>query len=377
MKSLKGFRNVAVLTALILSGSCLDYTVTTRVNRDGSIFREYEVRGDSTDIFKGTLRVPSGPEWKISHEYTFKDKGDTTSEKSQYLYRASRTFKNITELQKWLATDTSRKTIKPLTTLKKRFRWFYTYFDYAETYPMEFPFQNVTIDSFLTDKEQSLFRKDEKAVYSPVEHRLVWQEDAPKFTYSHADSLEIKKISDHCDRQLQKWMVASILNEYTGIMQANFKDDPAVISLSKKEKAIASALENFNFLSKDSASEMWLAHTADSVIASNRLEQLRQDHPEVFKPMEDKFRALDNLSYEDSYTQDLILPGRVYYTNSDEFGKAGMSWKLDDNYFFLKDYTIKASSRVANVWIMVLTAFIVVFLVTVLFIRKRTDRSST
>ena len=65
--SQKVFRNFAILLLFLMMGSCLDYTVTTKVNRDGSIFRQYRVRGDSAKIFKGSLMIPSGSEWKISH----------------------------------------------------------------------------------------------------------------------------------------------------------------------------------------------------------------------------------------------------------------------------------------------------------------------
>src|SRR5665647_1338836 len=91
----KGFRNLAIIVLLLLAGSCLDYTVTTRVNRDGSIFRQYRVRGDSAKIFDGSLMIPSGPEWKTSHRLEPKDKNDSLSEKSQYVYEASRTFASI------------------------------------------------------------------------------------------------------------------------------------------------------------------------------------------------------------------------------------------------------------------------------------------
>ncbi len=77
--SQKVFRNFAILMLLIFTGSCLDYTVTTTVNRDGSIFRQYRVRGDSAEIFNGSLMIPSGPEWKISRNWEPKNRNDSLS----------------------------------------------------------------------------------------------------------------------------------------------------------------------------------------------------------------------------------------------------------------------------------------------------------
>ncbi len=39
------FRNFAILMLLLFMGSCLDYTVTTTVNRDGSIIPPIQGKG--------------------------------------------------------------------------------------------------------------------------------------------------------------------------------------------------------------------------------------------------------------------------------------------------------------------------------------------
>jgi hypothetical protein len=48
-----------------------------------------------------------------------------------------------------------------------------------------------------------------------------------------------------------------------------------------------------------------------------------------------------------------------------------MEWKLEPMYFALKDYEMKALSRAANPWIMVLTGLIAVGLIGVLFTRRK------
>ena len=83
----KGFRNLAIMVLLLLAGSCLDYTVTTTVNRDGSVMRKYKVRGDSAEIFKGSLMIPSGPEWKSSHSWGPKNGKDSLSVKKPVCIR--------------------------------------------------------------------------------------------------------------------------------------------------------------------------------------------------------------------------------------------------------------------------------------------------
>ena len=367
------YRNMAVFTAVLLSGSCLDYTVTTSVNRDGSIHRMYEVRGDSTGVFGGSLLIPSGKDWKISHEYTYKDREDSLSEKSQYVYKASKTFSTAKELNDWITRDTSRFTIKPKVDLNRRFRWFFTYFDYTETYPMTFPFKNIPVDSFLTEMEQSMIMDDDRVVYSPKDKKLVWKKDATSFTYLHSDSLEMKRISDFCQKRLDQWMGASMVQEYLDILNSHFSEDTAVRMITRMTVSFRETMTwKFDVMSMDSISVGLLAVTADSLISSTRLQALCKAHPDVFGVFDLKFREIEKVVTLDSYRQNLSLPGTVYSTNAEDAGASGMTWTLDSDSFFMKDFEMKASSRVSNRWIIALTAILAVFLTfTVIFARKK------
>ena len=48
-----------------------------------------------------------------------------------------------------------------------------------------------------------------------------------------------------------------------------------------------------------------------------------------------------------------------------------MEWELEPMVFFMKDYEMKASSRAANPWIMVLSGLMVVGLIGVIFARRK------
>jgi hypothetical protein len=366
------YRNAVLVVVMLLSGSCLDYTVTTRVNRDGSVFRKYEVRGDSTEIFGGSLMIPSGPAWNVRHIHTYKEKGDTTSEKSQYAYISSRTFSNIGELNAWLDTDTFTMTIKTKVSLKKRFRWFYTYFDYCETYPMSFPFRNIPVGHFLDSLEQSVIMNDDRAVYSPAEHKLIWKEKAVDFHYKPSDSLEMKNISDRCEMKLQKWMVASMVKDYIDLLEANFEKEPEVNRISQNSEKLTETMNaQFRFMSNDSLSAQLLSFKADSLILSDRLEALYQSNPAIFRKFDRKISELGKLGNDDSYQHYLMLPGTIFLTDADITGREGMMWKIENMRFFMKDFRMSASSRAANPWIMVLTGMVAVMLIFILVVRRR------
>jgi hypothetical protein len=323
-------------------------------------------------VFDGSLLVPSGPDWNISHEYTYKERDDTLSEKSQYMYKASRTFSNVRELNDWISSDTSWQTIKPKVSLVRRFRWFYTYFDYKEIYPMSFPFKNLPVDSFLTEKEQSIIMDDDRVVYSPKDKELVWKKNAASFTYSPSDSLEMKRISDYCQKRLEQWMGASMVQEYLDILNSHFGGDSAAKMITRKAATFRETMTwKFDIMSMDSISVGLLAVTADSLISSTRLQALCKAHPDVFGVFDLKFREIEKVITTDSYRQYLSLPGTVYTTNAEDAGSSRITWTFDSDSFFMKDYLMRASSRVPNRWIMAMTALIAVILVLMLIFMKR------
>jgi hypothetical protein len=368
----KGLRNLAIFVLLLLAVSCLDYTVTTRVNRDGSIFRQYRVRGDSAKIFKGSLMIPSGSEWKISHSWVPKDEKDTLSGEKQYVYEATRTFGSMDELRDWLETDTSIGTIKPIVSLKKKFRWFYTYYEYSEVYPMTFPFQKIPVDSFLTEMEQSVIMDDDRTAYSPDNKKLIWKVKDATYHYTHSDSVEMNNIREYCEKKLVRWMNASIIEEYIDVLNKHFKNEAVVKDISlRKESWKDAADKKYDFKTSEFVSAAFLNTIGDSLTGSARLQELYSDHPEVFAEFDRKIRKAKDFGVEDSFKHSLSLPGKVYSTNSEKVNLSEMEWQLEPMFFALKDYEMKASSRAANPWIMVLSGLLAVGLIGVLFARRK------
>jgi hypothetical protein len=370
--SFRIMRNMAVISIMFLSGSCLDYVVNTRVNKDGSITREYVVRGDSTEIFKGSLCVPYDSLWKVTHTYVNKDKQDTASEKSQYEYRASRTFKSGKELSEWMASDTSSRTIKTRVTVHKRFRWFYTYYEYKEVFPMSYPFRKVPVDSFLTKIEQSIVIDDGQTVYSPAERKMIWKKDTLTYRFNQDDSVEMKKISDQCEEKLVRWMTASLIEEFIGVLESDLGDNPATKEIRQKSDQFSAAVFNkVRLLSDDSISVQLLVSIGDSLITSDRLNVLYASNPGVFAAIDKNLKELDFLDNDDDYYQSLTMPGNVFSTNAEEIKTPLLIWDFEPNSFLMKDFVMSASSRIANYWILVLTGMIAAFLLVILVSKRK------
>ncbi|MBN1789370.1 MAG: hypothetical protein JW830_02660 [Bacteroidales bacterium] len=365
-------RFLAFSMLLILAGSCLDYTVKTRVNKDGSIYREYLVRGDSADVFQGSLRIPSGNPWQISHLYDHKDKDDSTSDESQYVYKASRTFKNQRELNQWMDSDTSRTTEKIRVSLKKSFRWFYTYYDYRETFPMSFPFQKIPVDSFLTELEQAVIKEDPRVAYSPAKRKMIWKKDTVEFQYNPKDSLEMKKIIEQCEEKTFRWMTASYVEEFISLLETHFGDNPATRQVRQLDDQLTDVVfKKTHFMSLDSLGVELLITLGDSLLGAGGLKELYAGNRAAFLPIREKLEHLDFLENTDDYYQSLTLPGTVFSTNADEVKGAQLNWDFSPESFMMKDYEMYATSRTANPWIISVTGVLAVLLAIVLFLGRK------
>ena len=88
MKNKSLIRLTVITLVLVFSISgCLDYTITTQVNADGSLDRTIVVRGDSASIFDGSINIPSDSTWEISTKWEEVKKNDSSAER-KYVYTA-------------------------------------------------------------------------------------------------------------------------------------------------------------------------------------------------------------------------------------------------------------------------------------------------
>ena len=361
---------IAIIILLLIPHSCLDYNVNTTINRDGSLVREYTVRGDSSDLFKGSLMIPSGNLWKITCGYEPKDKQNDASEK-EYYYKASRKFKNVREFNEWLSSDTASGTIKIKVNLERHFRWFYTYYEYTERYPMSFPFRNAPVDSFLTTIEQSFLAEDGRIAYSPVEKKWIWKTDTMEFQYNHQDSIEKKNMDDHCDKKLELWMVTAIVSEFADIVKHNFIHDSTFSDISQKLSRHIGNIQYQMYMSNDSTLIRSLILMVDSLTQCRKLSDLYERNPLIFNDFKNKLRTVDEHDYTDEYVCNLSMPGQTYSTNAFQRGPIQLKWKFGPMQFFMKDFEMKAESRVANPWIMILTGLVAVMMIFILVVRRR------
>jgi hypothetical protein len=145
---MKKIRFGCLLLLMIVSGGCNNsYTVKTKIHPDGSFDRTIVCEGDSLGIFKIALPFVFKNGWVISTE----KKNDKTN---KFITTATKKYPSADDLQaEWAAGRDSTK-LNITSRIDKRFRWFYTYYDYQEIIPAFGLFKQVTpFDSAFTPAE--------------------------------------------------------------------------------------------------------------------------------------------------------------------------------------------------------------------------------
>ena len=353
MKNSKIINHISSLVLLIiLASGCLEYTITTRIMPDGSIERTVLVEGDSSSIFKGSLPVPTDSSWEIVAGYQEKSAGDSIDEK-KYVYKARKVFRNSGELNQELNWDTAGEgQIIRQVKVEKRFRWFHTYYRYSETYRQLFPFTRKPVNDFLSDEELELAHAgDDEIYYSPASDRLLLKKDTlVKPALSEKDSLRMDELKKSLETKYFEWIKANLYEEYFDALKVALEKS-GIMKPDETERTRDSLYVFFDanydfesFWTTDSSDVLLQLASAYYHIDTAVIHQSNRSDFDVL------YSKLQNMlpGYDDSFTNLTIMPGLIISTNSTELNGNTVSWAVDSENFFEKDYTLLVESRKVN-----------------------------
>ncbi len=364
-----GIRTVVLITMLtILYGCPKDpYYMYTHISPDGSCYREFIRNTDS--LFVTSLDTAHNPfpmkidsTWKISFYKRLKD--DTSRFKDfpaaksygkdhnefAWFAIATRQYQSVDEMSADFRYNNSEwDTIAPEIELKKKFRWFYTYYHFKESYPPSNPFTKVPISEYL----------------SPLEVATLYGEE--KELYKGKNGFEVGTILKDLEDKSDIWLMHNLYEEIFQLYLEHFKSfrnlpvDSAFFAsqkdtiyhkyLLKDSYELDDMDEIFNHYYKTSA------FNTDEVADFDKL--LEERLPGIL------FSSEIKIDYK------LMLPGKVIETNAPFLRNDTLGWKLDDERFFHNCFDIKAESRKANYWAFIVTAIVVLLAMTGFLVKRK------
>jgi len=332
MEDIKMKTILKVLCILLLFTGCKKTTVSTNVNRDGSCTRIQTIKSQEEKFLKEEYYFPIDSTWVTE------TKKDTSNESGdEYSFIAKKEFVSVNDIN-WEYQniphmfEVTERTVK----LKKKFRWFYTYLEYTETFGKIM--QGPPINDFLNAEQLS----------------VLMEEDS-----ENVDSLE---------KIFEEWMEHCIIQEFMYTLKkcannAGFSSlETEALKLPKDSilmKAFEDSLEETNNIKR-------MLEIATHVFKNDKISSLESDN--LWLIFNKKVELMESLFIDELFCQ-VELPGLIMNTNAEELHGNKASWEIRIDRILSEDYILLLESRVINRWAYYVSGLIVLLAIVLLAIK--------
>jgi hypothetical protein len=326
-----------LLLIVVLINGCKNtegpYSMYTKINTDGSCYREFIRSADSAFVAGDTSKNPfpfkMDTTWKLSYYkrlagdhsryanlpagVVYKDSRDSSY---SWFVTATKQFPSVVNMAETFSFNNSKwDSLKTRVEFKRKFRWFYTYYEFSETFLPVNPLKLVPVSQFLTQSEIA-------ALYG--ENREL---------FTGKNGYEIKSLLDDLGSKADKWLNKSIYEEVYGLYVKHydvFKNPPVDVQAFAMEKDTIYKYSNKDDdLLKGDFSEVLDRHFHTNVYS-------KASNEEFDKELEKEFP--DFLKYADmDLTYKMTLPGKIIETNAPFLNQDTLSWNLTNDRFYFTD----------------------------------------
>ncbi len=339
--------NCSVLSGLLLFlPGCLDIYLTTQLFPNGEIEKTVVIKGDSTDIPGAPFFFMKDTSW--TRKWV---DGDEKDKKNLVL---TRRFKSVDDLNEIMnPEDTTIQTIRVRANLKRKFRWFFTYFDYSETVLKADPFKTRDWREFLTDEELRLIKIDD--------------EDQRK-----ADPGYDEQVYKLTDKKYEQFLIRSVFDCYINTLSSGIRDDPDFLTLKGEIESRRDDLYNYLVDSAKAEDSENLLIAMDKFFNEDKFTALIEKNPEPFDLFDRKMEFWSDIS-ANSYKFIIRMPGLLMETSSTQVQGTENRWELKSDDFYFDEYSMSCESRVINKWAFWVAGIILVLAILLVIngLRKR------
>ena len=361
---------------LFLLASCSqNQEMLTVINPDGSCYRQFSAPVDSafmtgnTDEKHNSFPVTLTPDWEISWQFgkeetihrTFPISGsfyDSLRANSGYNERFTvyirKQYPSVRKLSEEFALKPEHEwSDMPIKyDFKKEFRWFYTYYSYAETYPkIESAFE-TPIENYLTPNELSF-----------------WLTGTPDLLQG-MNGLEISSYVGDLDEKYNTWFYKNYWDAACNLLLKNY--DHLKISIPKE------SIETEKDLIFAEHTESVLSGTLDACVILNAHFNTEEFSQPQVKEMLDAFdenylsERIAAKYFDVEILYKLLMPGKILKAENAVICNDTIAWHLTAYRLACDDYTLQATSRKANAWAWMLTGLVILIAIgSFIFARKR------
>lgn len=319
----------AVALSLMVSG-CLEVQTTTQVNPDGTLLRTQILSGDSTEVWTHRFPTTIDNTWTVSVRRL---------EKGGFNRVATKLFRDAAEMNESFK-DASSLSLRFHAVLEKRFLWFFTEFNYRETYAKYNPFEAIPLSEYV----------------SPAAVEQFYRHEVNKEPYStKGDSLAIEDAGKRWEEWRSRNMFESYYTELMkGLSALNEPSLPLSMVNARKEELYQ---KTEHWISGSGNMDTILA-LVQQVLKSPLVRQAARKNADGFASHKAKLAFVEEM-LSTPHQMSIVMPGLILDTNGPTIEGNKVTWKEVTLFAYMTDYEIWVKSRVVNWWAVVVSAVVV------------------
>lgn len=363
MKPIVHFILLFAIILLVPSCTSKPIDMLTGINPNGSCYREFSEAPDSMFLM-GDKSEKHNPfpvfidsTWQIS--WTFGDskprtdfplskatfdsisKNKSQQSKENIVVRIRRNYQSVEELDSLFrlknANDWGKVKVKH--SLDKKFRWFYTYYTYKETYKKIKLDFDIPVEKYMT-KEEAQF----------------WFTGKPEILKG-MNGLEIREYVGKIEDNYNKWVIRNLWNEEFKVVLKNY-DSLAQKPVTKEElRTLNDSIYNSKI---NNSMDFDIIKVLNTYFKTNAFSMLSAKENCPLKKFEEDTNLEFAFFFSQAINYKLNLPGDIIQANNAVVVGEVLTWKLTPQRLIPDDYILEAQSRKANVWAFILTGLIVI-----------------
>lgn len=338
---MKTYKLIVILVAIIAFFSSCEHSVSmkTTVHDDGSLDKIIEMETDSIGS-KNFAGIGASSGWRI--ETKAKDTIKKTDEK-KFVSTYTKHFLSTSEANLDLALP-SDSLFRIKSEFDKKFRWFYTYISYSDTY-LAINRLKLSTTNFFTQEDYAFINR------LPAEGKSI----------SKADSLYLNNLND---KIFETYGTRAIFEEYysriANILNVD-TNNSWLDSLNKHKEELFESIKNEKDI--EDINSVFLISGIQNIPISK--DQLKQIETEV-----ERLTDFASTASNGKYVHMIAMPGEIVTTNADSVVDNMAYWRPSSTKFLLQDYKMQVESRHLNIWAMIVSVgFVMLF--GVILLRNR------
>lgn len=342
-------RFIVLMAAVALAACENPIAQETKVHEDGSLDKAIIFEKTDSSVLEGNIfRVGAASGWKVTVSPVMEGEKE-----DKYRVQFEKSFASPEAMNAELDIP-SDTLFRVKSTFEKKFRWFYTYIRYSETYRPLNRFKMLPYDEFFNAEDMQFIRR------LPAEGAFI----------SKADSVSLQMLNMKVDDYYAR---AAIANEQVDIFRQ-------LLLLTKTRTTLLDSLESvrevfFEQLERDKGDENFVMRMTDSL----RIEFAdRKRAANIADSLSENLNArLRFMSYvrDGRYQAMMEMPWTVVHTNADSVAGNRLYWRPLQHKFLFTDYELYAESRQLN-WLMTIVSAVIISLTLVLWVWRAKKRPS-